>query len=61
MACTLHLSIADRDGRILGGHLLDGCLVRTTLEVVMQEIDGVRMLRAKDAETGYEELVPEAR
>ena len=55
----LHLSVADRDGKMLGGHMLDGCIVRTTLELVLQEIDGVRMLRIKDEQSGYEELSPE--
>lgn len=55
----LHLSVADRDGKMLGGHMLDGCLVRTTLELTIQEIDGVRMLRVKDEQSGYEELSPE--
>lgn len=54
----LHLGIADRDGHMLGGHLLTST-VRTTLELVIQEIDGVRMRREHDERTGYEELVPE--
>lgn len=57
----LHLSVADRDGHMLGGHMLDGCIVRTTLELTVQEIDGVRMVRVKDQESGYEELSPEPR
>ena len=55
----LHLSVGDRDGRMVGGHMLDGCLVRTTLELTVQEIDGVRMPRLKDEQSGYEELSPE--
>lgn len=55
----LHLSVADRDGKMLGGHMLDGCIVRTTLELTVQEIDGVRMARVKDEQSGYEELSPE--
>lgn len=55
----LHLSVADRDGTMLGGHLLDGCIVRTTLELTVQEIDGVRMRRVMDEQSGYEELSPE--
>lgn len=57
----LHLSVADRDGHMLGGHLLEGCTVRTTLELVIQEIDGVRMPRIPDPDTGYDELSPEPR
>ncbi|MBK6755439.1 MAG: DUF296 domain-containing protein [Flavobacteriales bacterium] len=56
----LHLSVADRYGRQLGGHLLDGCPGRTTLELTIQEILWVRMVRVKDGTTGYEELEPQA-
>lgn len=54
----LHLTVADRDGRTLGGHLLEGCVVRTTLELTVQEIGGVRMLRVHDPASGYDELEP---
>jgi len=54
----LHLSVADRDGHMLGGHMLDGCLVRTTLELVVQEVAEVTMVRIKDEQTGYDELDP---
>lgn len=52
----LHMSVGDRNGNVLGGHLLDGCVVRTTLELTVQEINGLRMLRSRDEQTGYEEL-----
>ncbi len=55
----LHLAIADADGRMTGGHLLAGTLVRTTLEIVVQEIGGLRLLRKMDDRTGYPELFPE--
>lgn len=55
----LHIAAADADGRMTGGHLLNGTIVRTTLDLVVHEIGGVRMLRKPDATTGYEELVPE--
>lgn len=54
----LHLSVADRDGQMLGGHMLEGCLVRTTLELVIQEVAEVRMLRSKDERTTFDELDP---
>jgi predicted DNA-binding protein with PD1-like motif len=43
---------------MLGGHLLAGCLVRTTLELVVQEVTGVRMMRTPDPATTYDELDP---
>ena len=54
----LHLAVADREGRMLGGHLLEGCVVRTTLELLIQEVAGIRMLRSKDDQTSYDELDP---
>lgn len=55
----LHLAVADAEGRMSGGHMLDGCVVRTTLEIIIQEIGGVRFIRRRDDRTGYEELFPE--
>jgi len=57
----LHLAVADAEGRMHGGHLLSGCMVRTTLEVVVQEIGGLAMHRRHDARTGYPELFPDER
>ena len=30
----LHMSVADSSGRVLGGHVAQGCIVRTTAEVL---------------------------
>lgn len=55
----LHLAVADRDGAMFGGHVLEGCLVRTTLELVIQEVGDVRMIRTRDEQTTYDELDPQ--
>lgn len=55
----LHLGVADDRGHLTGGHLMPGCIVRTTLELVVQEVDGVRMLRTPDPATGFLELDPQ--
>ncbi|HWA13877.1 MAG TPA: PPC domain-containing DNA-binding protein [Burkholderiales bacterium] len=52
----LHLSIAAKDGRTIGGHLVPGCTVYTTVEVVVADLAGVRFARLPDAMTGYREL-----
>lgn len=52
----LHMSISDAECHVYGGHVMPGCLVRTTLEVVVAEIDGVDFERPRDARTGYDEL-----
>jgi len=53
----LHASVSRADGTVLGGHLLPGCTVRTTAEVVLALLPGWRFGRALDARTGYAELV----
>ncbi len=52
----LHLSIAGADGKAVGGHLVHGCVVHTTVEVVVADMVGVRFARLPDATTGYKEL-----
>jgi predicted DNA-binding protein with PD1-like motif len=53
----IHLSVSDSTGRTIGGHLLDGNLVYTTLEVVIgEDLDHVYK-RETDSTYGYKELV----
>lgn len=52
----LHLAVAGIDGKTIGGHLVHGCVVHTTVEIVMADMTGVRFLRLPDAATGYKEL-----
>ncbi len=53
----LHMSVADAAGRVTGGHVLRGCVVRTTAEVLLADLPDWRFARAPDAATGYAELV----
>jgi uncharacterized protein len=53
----LHLAVADDHGTTLGGHLAEGCVVRTTAEVVVGADDRLRFDREPDPDTGYDELV----
>jgi uncharacterized protein len=53
----LHLTVSDSEGKTLGGHVMDGCIVRTTLEIVLIDLPEMRFSREKDPKTGYEELV----
>ena len=52
----LHLGIANGEGQAFGGHLVEGCLVYTTAEVVLGELEDVKFLRVVDPATGYKEL-----
>jgi len=52
----LHLSMAGADGNAIGGHLVHGCVIHTTVEIVLADMTGVRFLRLPDAVTGFNEL-----
>lgn len=53
----LHLSIADSTGHSFGGHMMDGCKVYTTMELVIGILPEVQFLREIDSTYGYKELV----
>lgn len=52
----IHLSLADREGKVIGGHLKSGCVVHTTVEVVIGHLIGEEFKREFDGGTGYDEL-----
>ncbi|MDM0107136.1 DNA-binding protein [Variovorax sp. J22R24] len=52
----LHMSVADAQGRVFGGHAAPGCVVRTTAEVLVAWLPEWRLARAFDPATGYAEL-----
>lgn len=52
----LHISIADKSGKMTGGHLSDGNIVFTTAEIVLAELPSFSFSRKKDPATGYPEL-----
>jgi len=57
----LHLSVADSDGRVMGGHVAHGCTVRTTAEVLLLLLPGWSFKREFDPATGFAELVASRR
>jgi len=52
----LHLAIADKTGRMIGGHLTEGCIIYTTAEIVIGESPHLTFVRTPDAQTGFLEL-----
>ena len=52
----LHLSLSDSTGKTIGGHLMDGCKIYTTAEIVILSSDDHVFKRAKDGTTPWEEL-----
>jgi predicted DNA-binding protein with PD1-like motif len=47
-SCHLHISVTDRLGKTVGGHLLDGNLIYTTAEVVVLDLADLRFDRKPD-------------
>jgi predicted DNA-binding protein with PD1-like motif len=52
----VHISLARRDGACIGGHLVPGCIVNTTVELVIGEAPLFEFRRLLDPATGYPEL-----
>lgn len=52
----IHISISDGTGKTFGGHLMPGCKIYTTAEIVLQSTDKYEFTREKDGSTPWEEL-----
>jgi predicted DNA-binding protein with PD1-like motif len=53
----LHMAVSDESGAVIGGHLKDGCIVRTTVELLFQGDESLYFSREDDETTGFDELV----
>lgn len=51
-----HIAIADGSGATTGAHLLEGCKIYTTAEIVIGVLTEVSFRRTQDAQTGFPEL-----
>ncbi|MBD2460929.1 DNA-binding protein [Oscillatoria sp. FACHB-1407] len=51
-----HMAIADKMGCVRGGHVLPGCLVYTTAEIIVGILPHLKFQREYDQMTGYNEL-----
>ena len=57
----LHMSVSDAQGRVFGGHVAPGCIVRTTAEILLAVLPDHAFSRELDvAGSGYKELVIQA-
>ncbi|WP_317205859.1 DNA-binding protein [Janthinobacterium sp.] len=57
----LHMALADAQGRVTGGHVGAGCIVRTTAEILLALLPEQRFSRRPDPTTGFAELAIAAR
>lgn len=55
--CHLHIALSKEDLSTVGGHLVEGCIINTTCELVIAELPGLSFEVEHDAETGYDELI----
>jgi uncharacterized protein len=53
----LHISISDENGKTIGGHLVPGCKIYTTAEMVIAMFEDEIYRREFAEDSGYEELV----
>jgi len=53
----LHITLADKNGISVGGHIKKGCEVLTTAEIVVGACEDLTFKRELDPETGYKELI----
>jgi predicted DNA-binding protein with PD1-like motif len=60
-ALHMHISVSDQEGRVFGGHLMDGSLIETTAEIALLEHVNLIFKRELDKTTGYKELIIKAR
>ena len=54
--CHLHISFSRKDLSTVGGHLVEGCLINTTAEIVLCELPEITFHPVFDPQTGYDEL-----
>lgn len=52
----IHISISDSTGKTIGGHLMPGCKVYTTAEIVLQADSRYEFIRENDGTTPWKEL-----
>ena len=53
----LHISVSNIEGTVMGGHLKEGCIIRTTCELVIGILDDITFTREPDTLTNFDELV----
>lgn len=55
--CHLHLALSKEDLSTIGGHMVEGCIINTTCELVIGELPDQQIDVEFDEETGYKELI----
>ncbi|MES2902039.1 MAG: PPC domain-containing DNA-binding protein [Pseudomonadota bacterium] len=53
----MHMAVSDSCGKVIGGHVCAGNIVRTTVEAVLAFVPEWDLSREFDSATGYDELL----
>lgn len=53
----LHIALSKEDLTTIGGHLVEGCIINTTAEIVILELTEYEFNKQYDESTGYDELL----
>ena len=53
----IHISLAKEDLSVVGGHMVEGCEVNTTCELVILELESYIFGKVFDETSGYNELM----
>ena len=53
----IHIAGGQKNGDVVGGHLIEGCIVHTTVELMFLVIDDKEFFTEFDQKTGFNELV----
>ena len=57
--CHIHITVSNVDSKVFGGHLMTGCIIRTTCELVLGVLEDISFKRVLDSNTGFDELLIE--
>ncbi len=52
----IHVSLSNAKGEVLGGHLMDLCVIDTTAEITLIVYEDLKFSGEYDSETGFKEL-----
>ena len=52
----IHISCSNKNGEVFGGHLMPGCIVKTTVELIILGFPEYSFLTKDDPATGFKEL-----
>lgn len=55
--CHVHIALSRENLSTMGGHLVEGCIINTTCELVLLELEEWGCSVEQDDETGYDEIV----